>query len=239
MVYSANGFGGIPRNLSYIVENLSPNRFRLSVVHLGDPSDEAADIRNLLEGKGESLREFHCFPSRSKIDWSVLAKLKNLIEQENITCLSCHGYKADIVGFILKFVFRCPLKLFSIAHGWVAATPKLSFYDFLDKLALRFFDKVVLVSEGQREQFCGLFVDEQRVQVINNGVDLNKFSKKNPSRLLEKEVGLEPGTKVLGFAGRLSDEKGIEELLKVFSKVVEVRKFNLKNGSSKQLTDAQ
>ena len=59
-------------------------------------------------------------------------------------------------------------------------------------------------------------VDEDKITVIRNGIDTAKF-KSGPSgkNNFKKELGLEPGSKLIGFIGRLSEQKRPLMFLKI------------------------
>ncbi len=220
MIYSAKGFGGMPRNLSLIASRLDSRRFRLYVGLMGEPEDKAADFRNLLDTSPDVLKSFTYLGDGKTFDFEVAKQISNLIDQHSIQVLSCHGYKADLFGFIVRYCHGKKVKLFTIAHGWVSKTAKLKLYQTLDKLIFRFFDKVVLVSEKQFRELGSLGLDKEKVEVINNAVDIERFSFKGPSRSLLTDLDIDPGDKKIGFAGRLSKEKGVDSALKIFKEVL-------------------
>ncbi len=220
MIYSAKGFGGLPRNLSLIASRLDSRRFRLHVGLMGDPGDKAADFRSLLDTSPDVLKSFTYLGDGKTFDFEVAKQISNLIDEHSIYVLSCHGYKADLFGFIVKHYHGKKVKLFTIAHGWVSKTTKLKLYQTLDKFIFRFFDKVVLVSEKQFRELGSLGLDKEKVEVINNAVDIETFSFKGPSRSLLIDLDIDPNDKKIGFAGRLSKEKGVDSALEIFKEVL-------------------
>jgi len=220
MIYSASGFGGMPRNLSLIASRLDSRRFRLHVGLMGEEDDAAADFRNLLDTSPDVLRSFVVIGEGRTFDLRVAKQIAALVEEHSIDVLSCHGYKADLFGVLVRYYLKTEVKLFTIAHGWVSKTFKLKLYQTLDKLLFRLFDKVVLVSSKQIEELGSLGIDKSRVEVINNGVDIESFSFKGPSRSLLSELDVDPGVKKVGFAGRLAGEKGVSKALQIFKEVL-------------------
>lgn len=56
---------------------------------------------------------------------------------------------------------------------------------------------------------------------ISNGVDINKFTPEEPDAKLRESFGIKKEDKVVGFAGRVVREKGIEELINAIGIVKE------------------
>lgn len=224
MLYSAKGFGGLPRNLSLIASNLNYKKFRLVVVRLGQEDDEAADIRHLMKENVDSLKNYYCLESSSKFNFANIKEIKNILEKEEIAILSCHGYKADIYGFIAKYVLGAKVKLFTIIHGWVSAKNKLKVYNFIDKVVVNFFDKVIFVNSEQKNTKELLFLKEENTEIINNAVDLDLFERKKPSKALMSELGIKEGSKVIGYVGRLAAEKNVSNALEIFAELKKSQK---------------
>jgi len=220
MIYSASGFGGMPRNLSLIASGIDSRRFRLHVGLMGEEDDPAADFRSLLDSSPDVLKSFTVLGEGRTFDLKVAGQIADLINEHSIDILSCHGYKADLFGVLVRHYLKTEVKLFTIAHGWVSKTLKLKLYQTLDKLLFRLFDKVVLVSEKQFRELGSLGVDKSKIEVINNAVDIEAFSFKGPSRSLLSELDIDPNVKKVGFAGRLAKEKGVDKALKIFAEVL-------------------
>lgn len=63
---------------------------------------------------------------------------------------------------------------------------------------------------------------ESNISVLKNGINLNKFYKKltkQESLQLRKKLNIKENDKVILFVGRISPEKGIEELIDAFSNI--------------------
>lgn len=75
------------------------------------------------------------------------------------------------------------------------------------------YEGVIIFSELQKEILEKMGVPSNVIKVIPNGVDTNKFTP-GPSKFKEKF----PNTKIYTYLGRLNPEKGIEDLLKVYTR---------------------
>ena len=218
-LFSAKGFGGIAKNISLIVNNLDPESFSATVVLLSNPDDrEVAQEFEKCSDDSRGKFEFLRMGEGKKFDLTILKEIERILKEKNIQVLSCHGYKADVLGFVLRYFMRVKLPLVSIAHGWSTRSLKIAFYTVLDRICLRFFNRLILVSEGQRKWLRGFGISPKKISVIHNGVESSLYSKalshdiegiQGASTLMRQRFGIEPGDTVVGYAGRLSSEKDI------------------------------
>ncbi|MBI5118514.1 glycosyltransferase family 4 protein [Candidatus Poribacteria bacterium] len=77
---------------------------------------------------------------------------------------------------------------------------------------------VVAVSRRLRERIIALGIGEEKVAYIPNGVDTQIF-RPYEKEAAKREERISPGTKTVLFVGRLSEEKGIDVLIRAVGKV--------------------
>lgn len=83
-------------------------------------------------------------------------------------------------------------------------------------------DALIAVSKYTVDELTELYgVDEEKIHVIYNGVDINKFKPKTDKTKLRKEFGLEEKQKIILFVGRLYHRKGLEILLHSIPSVIQ------------------
>ncbi len=130
--------------------------------------------------------------------------LREVLRQEKVQLLHSHGYKFNILLALLGRT-RLGMPLVSTVHGYVKARfpHKMWLYEMLDRIALRRFDRVVLVSEQMR-QLAAFRRNTPRICVINNGIAATEAQ---PSPVVINDR-LE-----LLAVGRLSPEKGFNVLI--------------------------
>jgi glycosyltransferase involved in cell wall biosynthesis len=134
--------------------------------------------------------------------------------------LCCSGYKPDVLGWLAARQAAVPVV--SIAHGWTAATWRVRVNEWLDKRVMRRMDRVVCVSEAQAEKVRGSGVRPERVVVIRNAIDAEKFDHPDPE-YRQKLLALfpQPPSRVVAAAGRLSPEKGFDQLIAAAASVIQ------------------
>jgi glycosyltransferase involved in cell wall biosynthesis len=126
--------------------------------------------------------------------------------------LCCSGYKPDVIGWLAAR--RAGVPVISISHGWTAVTPKVWLNEMLDRLVLHGMDRVVCVSEGQAVKVRRAGVAPGRVVVIRNAVGREFFQGPDPN-VHQEMLGMfpKPPRWLVGAAGRLSPEKGFDQLV--------------------------
>ena len=126
--------------------------------------------------------------------------------------LCCSGYKPDIIGW--RAARQAGVPVVSISHGWTAATLKVRLNEMLDRLILRWMDRTVCVSAAQAARVRRAGVPSERIVVIRNAIDPERFEKSDPQyRHVMQSWFSRPRTHIIAAAGRLSPEKGPDQFV--------------------------
>jgi glycosyltransferase involved in cell wall biosynthesis len=212
-------FGGSERVNIAFLRNVDRNRFDICPILLIRPWEkknffvtqlEALNyrshkipvaIRPRNQGR-DYLRFFRC-----------LKMLYDILSKGSFHLVHSHGYFADIIGTPVCKILRIPH--ISTCHGFISNDRNLKLYNFLDRFSLRFCDKVIAVSEGIKKDLVEKGINKSKIFVIQNAVQ-NSYNPDNffESRLNKRKlIRMEENEYVVGYVGRLSDEKGLEYLI--------------------------
>lgn len=156
-------------------------------------------------------------PALSPVNPSAVLSVVRSLRQNKVDILCTHGYKPNVLGFFAAKLRGIPT--IAISRGWTWETPKIRFYEALDRRFLRYVDHVVAVSAGQREKilYCG--VPQGKVSVIHNAINLEEISSP-PVPSLRQQLGLPEVAMIVASAGRLSPEKNYAGMVETAAMVV-------------------
>jgi glycosyltransferase involved in cell wall biosynthesis len=146
-------------------------------------------------------------------------ELTGLLGRLGADVLCCHGYKANLLGRVAAR--RRGIPAVAVARGWTGESLRVRLYEALDRLHLRWMDRVVCVSEAQAAKVRRCGVRAGKVEVIHNAIDVERFADPDPLyRTKLERLFRRPRTHLIGAAGRLSPEKGFDVLVAAAERVV-------------------
>jgi glycosyltransferase involved in cell wall biosynthesis len=190
-------------------------RGRERVVFLGFPEGGALHDRVRGDGFESHLLASTGRPVRAAVR-EVEAALRRLAPDVVVT----HGYKPDLVGWLAAR--RAGVPQIAVSHGWTGATLRVRLNEAIDKLAMRRARRVVAVSQRQGERVKDAGIRPERVVVIRNAIDVSRFAPRDAATraAMEALFPVPPANLVIA-AGRLSPEKGFEDLVQAARIVVD------------------
>lgn len=136
-----------------------------------------------------------------------------LRHHREVDVIHAHGFAAALVVKILVKIF--PKRTVVSTHA-VYSLRGRKLLAALVKLLLRSFDAILAVGETSREELVAIGLDEKKVRVHPNWIDLSVFT----PHLLPVKKGA--GLTVL-FVGRFLEKKGVKILLDASEKLSEMR----------------
>lgn len=212
---SITGSGGGPeKTILLSCEKIDKNRFDMICVYLKDEKDTSFNITRRAKEKKLSFYEII---ERRRVDWHAIRKIVNLLKKRQIDILHCHDYKSDILGFFISRV--CSVKLVTTIHGWIRRDLKEKIYVWLDEKFLRYFDKIICVSEVMKKYLLDIGIAQEELIMIHNAIDAEDF--KNDERIqdIRNKLSIPKDVPIIGAIGRLSKEKDLESLLLVIKNI--------------------
>jgi len=86
---------------------------------------------------------------------------------------------------------------------------------------LRDASKVIALSRTEAQQYRGMGVPEEKIEVIPNGIDLSEYGDLPPKGSFKKKFSIDNDEKIILYLGRIHRIKGIDILVKAFANVIE------------------
>lgn len=197
---------------------------------------------------GEELRA-EGFPvevleRRPGLDWRSILRLARLLRREEVSLLHAHQYTPFFYALTARWLGgRIPI-LFT-EHGRHFPDYPRRKRIFFNRLLLRRRDRVVAVGKAVREALIaneGIRAD--RIEVIYNGIDLDRFSQSNPDRdSVRREMGIGPNDLAIIQVARLDYLKdhltAVRAIERVAARNPHVRLVLVGEGPERQKIEAE
>jgi glycosyltransferase involved in cell wall biosynthesis len=160
--------------------------------------------------------ESHVIPCRGQIDRTALTGIRTLTARTGADIVHAHGHKSDMYVYFALRALEIPFV--STCHNWLDNDPKDYLNGVVDRFILRGYPAVVAVSEDVRRRLLKAGVGAEKVMLIKNGIDLRPFD--GAAAVVKNELGW-IGHQLVGLAGRLSMEKGVDIFLTAAARVLD------------------
>ncbi|MBI2653351.1 glycosyltransferase family 4 protein [Candidatus Woesearchaeota archaeon] len=147
---------------------------------------------------------------------SQIGNANNIIKKEKINLVHAHWIiPQGLIGAILKKKYRIPLIV--TIHGSDLFPLKNKLFKKLQKFVVNNADFITVNSKTAEKELISRFPHvKNKVKIIPMGIDTNLFKPKNVKNKYQKYKN----NKILLFAGRINEQKGIEYLIKAMQEVV-------------------
>jgi glycosyltransferase involved in cell wall biosynthesis len=209
---SSEGYYGVENMLVSLAQQLAQQGCRPVV---GVFRNSHCPHTEVAEQAARQGLEVEIIPCKGRWDWSAVAEIRRLLGKHDVDVLHPHGYKSDLYALAAAAGNRAALV--ATSHNWPSRLMSMRAYAVVDRLALRRFDKVVVVADAVAQILRRSGVAAEKVEFIPNGVDLDRFH--GPVPALRNEMSL-AGVPVVGYVGRLVAEKGGVTLLRAAQRVL-------------------
>jgi glycosyltransferase involved in cell wall biosynthesis len=210
--------GGPEKTILLSARHLRDTDYWMAAAYLHAPADPGfAVVRQRAEVQGCPIIGI---ADRGPLDVTVVPALLAACRRLRIRIWHAHDYKANFIGLLLRPFHR--MKLISTVHGWVEGARRLALYYAVDRQCLRFYDHVISVSDDLHERVRALGVPAHRCSLLRNGVDETVFLRQFPPARspLRSAQALPDARLVVGAIGRLSAEKGFDDLIRAVPAVL-------------------
>jgi glycogen synthase len=150
---------------------------------------------------------------------TLQANIDMNIEEIDADVVHCHTWYSNFGGILAKLMYGTPLvvtthsleplrpwKREQLGRGYDTSS-------WIEKTTIEMADAVIAVSEETKEDVLKHFdVDESKVQVVYNGIDLEEYQASTSKDSLIKHT-IDPNLPYVLFVGRITRQKGIIHLV--------------------------
>jgi glycosyltransferase involved in cell wall biosynthesis len=199
--------GGAERILLKTVERLNQRRFESLIVSLrprGPLSDE-------IDRSGVEIIYLGMGRRPSPI---TLWRLARLFRKKQVSIVHAYLYDASVASRLAGLLARVPVVLTS-TRAPLEYLPKIAWW--VDRFTSRWCRRIIAVSEHTADVIVRVEgISREKVVVIRNGVDLQRFSPRD-GKGARSCWGVDENAFVVASVGRLSPEKGHRYLLEALA----------------------
>jgi glycogen(starch) synthase len=147
------------------------------------------------------------------------------LEKKQFDILSVHDWLSSMSGIVLKQSTNIPMvfHIHSTEKGRSLGDGSRIINE-LEHKAAQVADKIITVSHAMKEELISYGFSSEKIEVVWNGVDPNKYSpEKVPKQVIDKvraAYSIAPDEKMILYLGRLTGVKGVDRLVMSMQNIV-------------------
>lgn len=160
-------------------------------------------------------------------DIYCLLKLILIIRNESPDLVNISTPKAALLGSIASYVLNIKNRIYTLRGLRFESLTgfKKIIVSLLEKTTSKLSTEIIAISNDLKDEYIRIkYSVPEKIKVLgmgsSNGIDTQLFLRENNiSEAIEirNKLGILSSTKIIGFVGRLNFDKGIEDLLEIFS----------------------
>jgi len=208
--YAPEKMGSFEETMIYMARESKKRNFKISFVFPDEP------LHMLTQKLIESDAEVSKLPIKNRVDINFIRALISLLKKKRIDILHSHFDFANFPAAFSRCFYKSPLYFWhqhNLAGHRLPLMRKL-FYNYLANQA----GKVIAVSKAVKEDLVSKGFQDEKIEVIYNGVNLEKFALdySKEAEGIRRELGIPQNSVILSCIGQGRPEKGQLFLLRAF-----------------------
>jgi glycosyltransferase involved in cell wall biosynthesis len=223
LLRSSAGFHGPERQMLQLAKHMRREGFQLEILALYRRNEAMPLIHPLIERARNHGLNAEQLEGKAKLSPKDVLYIAQRLKSGQFSLIHTHGYKANILGGMAAKL--AGVKSVATVHLHTETTYRLRLYKIIDLLALRFFPKVIAVSENLRQYLIANGLPPKKVVTIHNAVDLEIFASGVSfcnDKALKNRLGIGSDQYIVSIIGRLTSQKGHRYFLESAKRILEV-----------------
>ncbi len=198
--------GGTQRQMLELARRLDRDRFTAEICGLSRSLAFAGEV----ERAGVAL---HVVEKRSRYDVGIIPRLRRHLRGAGVVIT--FGSTADLWGRVAARAAGVPVVMSSVR----TSREDLRLVNWTNRCLRALGDAYIANSQAVAKYLLDLGVPNERIAVIPNGIDLERFRATPERATVRHELGLPGGSFVVGMVSRLSPEKDPVGFVRVAARV--------------------
>ena len=228
--YPCLSFGGVV-NAAYQIGSKQVKKGHEVHIYTTDTCKERLDLNDNynVNVNGMKVDYFKNMSNKLKnltlIDTPISAIFKIRKDIKNYDIIHIHEHRQSLAIITCYFARKYKIPYVVQAHGSVLPFfQKEKLKEIYDKLwgfkTLRSASKVFALTETEKEQYLSMGVDENNIEIIPLGINLDEYNDKNLKKgVFRHEFNISDKDIVLLFVGRIHEIKGLDLLINSFNEI--------------------
>lgn len=202
---NADFFGGVSKVIQNICKGFSANQeTEIFLIVNKNLENHYTDIKNI---------NIYTIEFTSKI--KLFFYMKKIIEENEIEIIHSHDNTTSLLSLIYKAVFNKKIKIISHIHACNEWLKRYNLKKIIDMITRNKYDLNIFCGENVRKFYLknASYLNKEKTIILSNSVYLPQ------KNIIKKET-----KNIYGYVGRLSEEKGIFDLIKEIQKNINLFK---------------
>ncbi|MGL5750073.1 MAG: glycosyltransferase [Paraclostridium sp.] len=146
-------------------------------------------------------------------------ELNKIIKENNIKLVHAHDNNASISGYITKLLYRGKFKLISHIHNcypWLQGKNKNK---IIDSIVRKRYDHNIACGKLVYDYYIENtdYIDSNNTTILSNAIDIDEIRNTTKTKeALKSKYNIGLDKKIIGFIGRISEQKGIIPFIEEF-----------------------
>jgi L-malate glycosyltransferase len=210
IVWTLIGMGGSERVIYDIVRKLDKQRFSILIIGFND-----GPVRELYEKLG--IRVIVLL-KKGRYDFGFILRLRKILLAEAITIVNPHHFGPFLYTFLSTR--KSGIKLIYTEHSRWQLEQLPFFYKLINRIMLWRADAIVAISQQIQAYYLNiLLLNENKVHLIPNGVDIALYQDKKSNNYLRERLGVDKQERIIGMVANIRPEKNHMLLISAFTNV--------------------
>jgi glycosyltransferase involved in cell wall biosynthesis len=228
--FPPRNFGGVTAVSYNLARRLVKRRHEITV-YTTDVGNDFHSRLNVKDSKAiEGINVYHfrnlinslAFKQRIYSPIGMITQTKK--ELQNFDIIHLHEYRSFQNVIVHYYAKKYSIPYILQAHGSVVQTSSKKGLKKLFDLAwgskiLEDASKVIALTKTEAEQYTQMGVDENKIEIVQNGINLSEYKNLPNKGTFKKKYGIKSNEKIVLYLGRIHQSKGIDLLVETFSDI--------------------
>jgi glycosyltransferase involved in cell wall biosynthesis len=174
-------------------------------------SEESGRMAHFVEAAQAAGIAVDVVYERFRFDARVIGQLRRVVERRAPDVIQTHMVKSHFLVKVSGLGARYPWVAYH--HGYTTTDLKMRAYNQLDRWSLPSATRIITVCGHFARQLAGTGVSLERISVRHNSVSAGARVSAEDTNRLKADLGVTEGERLVLAVGRLSREKGQEDLV--------------------------